>query len=89
MAADRPKEILSALEALGLLCREHTHLDEPADIVGAVDVFGDPEQGMEVPKAAFAFLYVRLQLVSAVSEPLMARIALGELAGDELRAPCL
>src|SRR5689334_3364760 len=85
MAADRPKEVLSALKTLGLLCREHARLDELADIVGAVDVFGDPEQGVEVTKPALAFLYVGLQLVPAVSEPLMARIALGELVGDELR----
>ena len=51
MAADRPQEPLGVVEPLRLLRREHAQIDQLADIVDAVDVFGDPEQRVQVSAA--------------------------------------
>src|SRR5271165_3525373 len=85
MAADRPQKALGVVETRRFLGRQHAQLDKPADIVGAVDVFGDPEQRVQVSEPAFAFLDVWLELVAAVADALVPRVALGELAFDELR----
>ena len=85
VAANRPQEILRAREATSRFGRQHPEIDELADIIGTVDVFRDPEQRVQVSKPAFAFLDIGLELVAAVADPLVAGVALGELALDELR----
>ena len=85
MAAHRPQKALGALEARRLLGRQHAQLDELGDIVDAVDVFGDPEQRVQVSEPALALLDIGFELIAAVADPLMARVALGELGFDELR----
>ena len=85
MAAHRPKETLGVVEPLQLLRRQDPQFDEPADIVGAIDVLGDPEQCVQVPQPALALLDVRLELIAAVADALVPRVALGELGFDELR----
>jgi hypothetical protein len=47
-------------------------------------VFSDPEERVQIAKAAFPFLDIGFDDVAAVSHPLVAGIALLELAGDEL-----
>ena len=83
MAPHRPQEILRPREALRLLGREHLQTDELVDVVDAVDVFRDPEQGMEIAQAALALLDVGLDEVARIAQPLVAGIALGELRLDE------
>ena len=85
MAAHRPKKTLGMVEPLRLLRRQNPQLDELADIVGAIDVLGNPEQCVQVPQAALALLDVRLELVATVADALVPCVALGELAFDELR----
>src|SRR6266446_6220733 len=85
MAAQRPKKTLGVVEPLRLLRRQNPQLDQLADIVGAIDVLGDPEQRVQVPQAALALLDVRLELVTTVADALVPCVALGELAFDELR----
>ena len=85
MAANRPQKALGAVETRRFLGRQHTQLDELADIVGAVDVFGDPEQRMQVSEPALALFDVWLELVTAVADALVPRVALGKLAFNELR----
>src|SRR5262249_31096788 len=81
---DCPQEVLSAIEPLRLLDRQHTHIDELADVVDPVDVLCDPEQRVQISQPALTLFDVRLELVSAVADPLMPRVALGELARDKL-----
>ena len=49
----------------------------------AVDIFGDPEQRVEVAQAALALLDVGLDLVAGIAGLDDALVALGELGGDE------
>ncbi len=85
MAAHRPEEILRPRETLRLFRRQHFEIDELVDVVGAIDVFRDPEQRMEIAQPALAFLDVGLDEVARIAQPLVALIALGELGLDELR----
>src|SRR4051812_43227030 len=89
MAANRPQEFLGAIEPLRLFRRQYSQLYELADIVGAIDVLGYPEQGVQVPEPALAFLDVGLELVTAVADALVPRIPFGELACHKLRRTAL
>ncbi len=73
MAPHRPQEILRPREALRLLGRQHLQTDELVDVVDAVDVFRDPEQGMEIAQAALALLDVGLDEVARIAQPRVAR----------------
>ena len=83
VTAHRPEEILRAREALRLLGRQHLEIDQGRDVVDAVDVFGDPEQGVEIAQGPLAFLDVGLDQVARIAEPAVALVALGELVADE------
>ena len=83
VAAHRPEKILGAPEDFQFLAVEHTALDQLLDIAYAVDVFGDPEQGVQVAQAAFAVLDIRLDQIARLADAAMALLALGELGGDE------
>ena len=89
VAANRPQEFLGAIEPLRLLRRQHPQLYELADIVGAIDVFGDPKQCVQVSEPALALLDVRLELITAVADAIVPRVPFGELACDELRRTAL
>src|SRR6516162_11881399 len=85
MAAHSPQKVLGTIEPLRLLRRQHTQIDQLCDVVDPVDVFCDPKEGVEVSQPALALLDIRLELVTAVSDALVPRVALGELALDKLR----
>ena len=89
VAADRPQEVLAAAEQLELVGLEHAALDQLLDVVHAVDVFGDPEQRVQIAQAALAVLDVRLDQVARLAGAAMALLALGELGGDEFGAGAL
>src|SRR5579872_6746977 len=63
---------------------EHFEIDELVDIIDAVDVFGDPEQGVEIAQAAFAFLDVGLDEISGIAHAGMPLVALEELRLQEI-----
>ena len=85
VAAHRPEEILAAAEQLVFLLVEHAALDQFVRLAHAVDVFRDPEQGVQIAQAAFAVLHVRLDQVARLPRTADAVLALGELGGDEFR----
>src|SRR6516164_2445965 len=85
MAADRPQEALRVIKTQRFLGRQHILLDQLPYVVGAVDILGDPEQRVQISEPTLALLDVRLELVTAVADPLVPRVALRELAFDELR----
>ena len=84
VAAHRPQEILAAPEQPVFGAVEHALLDQFLGIAHPVDVFGDPEQGVEVAQAALAVLDVGLDQIARLAAAAMALLALGELGGDEL-----
>ena len=63
---------------------EHALLDELLRLAHPVDVFGDPEQGVEIAQAALAVLDVGLDEIARLAAAAMALLALGELGRDEL-----
>ena len=83
MTADGPQEHLIAIEAPRLVLEEDAALDQRLDPVDPEQIFGDPQQPVQVAQAALALLDVRLQHIAAVAHALMACIALGQLGVDE------
>ena len=88
VAAHRPQEVLAAAEQLVFVAVEHAALDQFLGLAHAVDVFGDPEQRVQVAQAALAVLDVGLDQIARLAGAAVALLALGELGGDEFAAPC-
>ena len=85
VAADGPEKAVRLDEAPALGGGQHAAFDQLADLVDAIEVLGEPEQGVQVAQAALAFLQVGLDHVARIAEALVALVALGELALDEVR----
>ena len=83
VAADRPQEVFAAAEQLEFLAREHAAIDEFVGLPHAVDVFGDPEQRVQVAQAALAVLDIGLHQIARLAGAAVALLALGEFGGDE------
>ena len=83
VAAHRPEEILAAAEQPAFLLVEHAALDQLVRLAHAVDVFGDPEQRVQIAQAPLAVLDVGLDQVARLAGAAQALLALGELGGDE------
>ena len=81
-----PEEGLGLGEDRVFLGGEHRLGDQVGGGIGAVEVLGDPEQGLEVAQAALALLDVGLQHVAGVALAGVALGPLGELELEELRA---
>ena len=64
VAAHRPEEILAAAEQLIFVLVEDAALDQLVRLAHAIDVFGDPEQRVQVAQAALAVLDVRLDQIA-------------------------
>src|SRR5205814_10320608 len=64
VAAYRPQEILGFQEAGELGTREDAGLDQIFGRAGAIEIFGDPEERLQIAEPAFAVLDVRLDLVA-------------------------
>ena len=62
---------------------EHVVLDQLLWFAHAIDVFGDPEQRVQVAQAALAVLDVGLDQIARHSRALVALVAFGEFGGDE------
>jgi hypothetical protein len=84
VAAHAPQELLAAREKPELLRREEAGLHELFRLAHPVDVFRDPEEGVEVAQASLAVLHVRLDEVARGTGLVDARVALFELRIHEL-----
>ena len=84
VAAHRPQELLAARKQRELPMREQAGRDELMGVAHAIDVFGDPEQRVEIAQAPLALLDVGLDEIAQLARALDPRVALGELGGDEL-----
>ena len=83
VAADRPEKVLAAAEHAVFVAVEHAALDQFLRLAHAIDVFGDPEQGVQVAQPAFAVFDIGLDQIARLAGAAMALVALGELGGDE------
>ena len=83
VAAHRPEEFLAAAKQREFPRRKQAGGDEFARIADAIDIFGDPEQRIEIAQAALSLLDVGLHEIPRFAGALDPRIALGELGGDE------
>ncbi|MEY9281357.1 hypothetical protein ABIA03_002549 [Bradyrhizobium yuanmingense] len=83
VAAHRPEEVGAAAEAAIFLRVEHAARDQLVGIADAVDVFGDPEQCVQVAQGPLAVLDVGLDQITRLAAAAVALLALGELCGDE------
>lgn len=84
--ADRPEKARGAAEGGVFLGGEDAEGDQVFAGLGPVEVFRNPEQGLEIAQAALAFLHVGFEQVARAALPLMALGALLELQLDEFRA---
>ena len=83
IAADRPQEIGAAAECAVLLRVEHATFEQFVRFAHAIDVFGDPEQRMQVAQAPFAVLDVGFDQIARLAGAAMPLFALGKLGGHE------
>ncbi len=83
IAAHRPEEVGAAAEGTVLLRVEHAVLDQLVGVTDAVDVFGDPEQRVQVAQGPLAVLDVGLDQIARLAAAAMPLLALGELCRDE------
>ncbi len=83
MAAHRHQEFFAAAEKRKLPRRENACGDQIFRVAHPRDVFGDPEQRVEIAQAAFALLDVGLDEVAGFAGALDAVVAFLELGGDE------
>src|SRR5215204_6342020 len=86
VAADRPEEIFAAAEQHVFAAVEHAFFDQFLGLAYAIDIFGDPEQRVEIAQAALAVFDVGLNQVPRLSGAAMALLPLRQLGGDKLRA---
>ena len=82
-AAHAPEEFLASAKQRELPGREQTCGHQLVGIGNAVDVFGDPEQRIEVAKTPLAFLDVGLDEIARCARFPHSGFAFGELRGDE------
>ena len=83
VAAHAPQELLAPPEQLRFVGREEADLDEVLGPADPVDVFRDPEEGVQVPQATLAVLDVRFDQIPRGPSPVHARISLLQLRIDE------
>ena len=67
VAADRPQKIRATAEGAVFLRIEHAAREQFVGLADAVDIFRDPEQRVQVAKAAFAVLDVGFDQIARLS----------------------
>ena len=82
MAAHGPKEVLGLFEQLHVGAGQHAFVDQVVHVADAVKILGDPDQGLQIAQAAFAFLDVGLQHVARVAHLVVPVVAFGEFLFD-------
>ena len=86
VAADRPEEILGALEQPVFLGAQYALAHQFGAGFDPVEILADPEQRVQVPETPLAVLDVGLDHVAGIAHLPVPFVALGHLGGDELRA---
>ena len=86
MGAHRPEEVEGADEGADLAALEHLQLRHAVDPLGRVQIFGDPEEGVEVAQAALPLLHIGLDHVAAGASSRLTLVPLLQLGGHEFGA---
>jgi hypothetical protein len=84
VAAHRPQEVLAAAKGGVFVGGEDRRFHRAGAEAVAVEIFGQPMQGMQVAQAALAVLDVGLDPVARFAGAPVALVALGELGLHEL-----
>src|SRR5256885_16424842 len=84
-----PEEIAGAAKAAIFNRVEDAALDELLAVANAIDVFGDPIEGVQVAQAALAVLDVRLDQIAGLSGTAVALLAFRKLRHDKVRCGAL
>ena len=88
--ADAPQVAVRAPEHAELGLGEHAARHQVAHVLDPVEVFGDPEQRVEVAQPALAVLEVGLHDVARIPHAAVAGVALLQFGGGEgAAAPCV
>ena len=82
-AAHVPEKFFAAAKQREFAGREKPSGDQLVGVADAVDVFGDPEEGIEVAQSSFALLDVGLNEIARRPRLPYPGFALRELGGDE------
>jgi hypothetical protein len=77
VAAHRPEEIFGLFEKLEFAARQHAETDQFGGVADMVEVFGDPEQRVEIAQSALAFLDIGFDKIAGVPGLAVAFVALG------------
>src|ERR1700733_15364840 len=85
VAANRPEKILATAKHIVFVAIEYAAGDQFLGFAYAIDVFGDPEQRMQIAQAALAVFDVGLDEIPRLTRAAMPLLALRELGGDEIR----
>ena len=64
---------------LHVFAAENALFDKLADVIGGMNIFGDPEQGMQVTQTAFTVLDIGFDHIAAFAGATVAIVALGQL----------
>ncbi len=83
--AHGPQEFHCLHETAMLFRMQQAARDQLGGILDAIDVFGDPDQRVQVAQAALAFLHIGLDHITGIAHAAMAVVALGQLLLDEIR----
>ena len=81
--AHRPQEAFSAAELAQFIRGEQALVHQFGNAVHLVQIFADPEQGVQIAQAALAFLQIGFDDIAAVAHALVTGFALGQLFGHE------
>src|SRR3984893_17295196 len=83
MAAHPPEKLLATAKQPIFGTGKHAGADEIGRLAQPVGIFGDPEQRVEIAKAALAVLDIRLDEIARAAGQRDAAVAFGELRRDE------
>ena len=84
VTADGPQEFGGLIEVLHIFAAEDAFFDKLADVIGAVNIFGDPEQGVQVAQTAFTVLDIGFDHIAAFPRAAVAIVALGQFRCHEV-----
>ena len=78
-----PQKSLGAGEPDLLFIGDQAAIHELGEAFDSVEIFGDPEQGVQIAQAPLAVLDVGLEQIARIAGALVARVAFAQLGGDE------
>ncbi len=88
MAADRPKKIFCGDKGFKFFGCKDPQIDQIGRVFHTVDVFADPEQGLQITEPALAFFHIGFDDVALPALLAVARGAFFQLGFDKITGGC-